>query len=121
MLWQDTNAPEVHAASIFWVVTPCCVVIGYHRSSGTGWVKRVAACLSDTLVTYHNTTWCQNPEDLDLKIDVCSLPFTVLFTTPYRLAPLSKVLRDPNELCFWTFSIVWCLKNKQIKKLQTKD
>jgi uncharacterized membrane protein len=21
--------------------------------------------------------------------------------------------KDTNELCFWTLSIVWCLKNKQ--------
>jgi hypothetical protein len=29
VLWQDTNVSEVHAASIFWVVTPCSVVVGY--------------------------------------------------------------------------------------------
>jgi hypothetical protein len=26
-----------------------------------------------------------------------------------------------NELCLWTLSIVWCLKNKNINNLYTKD
>jgi len=34
VLWQDTNVSKVHAASIFrvfWVVTPCKVVVGYEK------------------------------------------------------------------------------------------
>jgi hypothetical protein len=38
---------------VFWVVTPCNVVVGYERLQG------------ETLVSYHNTTRRHNPEDLD--------------------------------------------------------
>jgi hypothetical protein len=35
MLWYDTtNVSEVHAVSIFWVVTSCSVVVGYQRLGG---------------------------------------------------------------------------------------
>jgi len=41
---------------VFWVVTPCSVVVGYQRVR-----------TSDTLVSYRNTTWRHISEDLDLK------------------------------------------------------
>jgi hypothetical protein len=30
-----------------------------------------AAWTSETLLSYHNTTWCYNPEDLDLNLHCC--------------------------------------------------
>jgi hypothetical protein len=59
---------------VFWVVTPCSVVVGYQQRF------RDPCCLhlhnpedlevtltSKTLVSYQNTTWRHNPEDHDLK------------------------------------------------------
>jgi len=34
-------------------------------------LKMVAARSSKTLVSYCNTTWCQNPEDIDLNVKCC--------------------------------------------------
>jgi len=58
---------------VFWVVTPCSVVVGYHRFGGPccchlqGGVKMAAVCSSETLVPYRNTTQRHNPEDLDVN------------------------------------------------------
>jgi hypothetical protein len=49
VLWQDTNVPKVHAASIFTLKTEVS------RSSGTP-------------TPHHNTTRCDNPEDLDFNL-----------------------------------------------------
>jgi len=34
VLWQDTKDSEVHAASIFWVVMLCIIVVGYQSYRG---------------------------------------------------------------------------------------
>jgi len=49
---------------VFWVVTPCSVVINipkFHRS-----LKMKEAWIPKTSVSYHNTRWHCNPEDLEL-------------------------------------------------------
>jgi hypothetical protein len=44
---------------VFWVMTPCGTVVDY--------MNKGATCAFETLVSYHNTTGCQNPEDLDFS------------------------------------------------------
>jgi len=56
--WRVTVDMEV---DVFWVLTPCSVVLGYQRFGGP-------CCLhlqrtSETLVSYHNIIWRHNPED----------------------------------------------------------
>jgi hypothetical protein len=48
---------------VFWVVTPCSVVVEYQQFGGT--LKMEAARSSKMLVSYCNTTWHCNSEDLD--------------------------------------------------------
>jgi hypothetical protein len=53
---------------VFWVLTPCVVMVGYQRFRGP-------CCLhlqgQEILASYHNTTWRHNPEDHVLKKNLC--------------------------------------------------
>jgi hypothetical protein len=59
---------------VFWVVTPCTVVVGYQRLRGPyclhfRYILKVEAARSyHTLVSYHIITRCHIPEDLDLNL-----------------------------------------------------
>jgi hypothetical protein len=67
---SDTN----FQVEIFWIVTPCSVVVKYQRFGRPYCLhvhitlKMGAARPSETLVSYHKTTWCHKPEDLDLSL-----------------------------------------------------
>jgi hypothetical protein len=58
---------------VFWVVTPCSVVIGYQRNVGilshlaAFTLKMEAAMFSETLAFYHSTIRRHSPEELRFK------------------------------------------------------
>jgi len=54
-------------AKVFWVVMLINVAVGYHYFRiPCPTLKKEAASSSETLVSYCNTTWHHNPEDLKL-------------------------------------------------------
>jgi len=50
---------------------------------------------SKIMVSYHNTTWHHNPEDLDMNIHCCSLNFTAFSIT----APFALLMHMVSTVC----------------------
>jgi len=54
---------------VFWVVTPCSVVVGYQHFGGQCYTLKMATALtSETLMSYHNTRRRHSPEDLQRTV-----------------------------------------------------
>jgi hypothetical protein len=51
---------------VFRVVMPCSVIVRYQHFGRPCWME--AARFSKTLVSYCNTTWHHNPENIDLDL-----------------------------------------------------
>jgi hypothetical protein len=58
---------KIHV-TVFWVMTSCSDVAGYQSFRGPCSLHlQGEAWFSEILVSYHITTWCQDPEDHDMN------------------------------------------------------
>jgi len=73
---------------IFWIVTLYSAVVQYQRFKGPSFkMKMQAAWNCEILVSYHSTTWNQNPQDLDLKYSAFTFIYlpSILYNSIYSL------------------------------------
>jgi hypothetical protein len=79
---------------------------------------RGAVTASDALLTTLHPLLENVLQTVDhFEISCLEAPFLWSEKPRYRMGAISRLYgrcsRVLNELCFWTLSIVWCLKNKQ--------
>jgi len=56
------------SVKVFWTVTLCGVVVEYQYFRGAYSLLKMEM---ETLVSYLNSTWCHNPEDLNVNLHCC--------------------------------------------------
>jgi hypothetical protein len=75
---------------VFWVVTQCSVAVGYQRFRSSCCLhlhfalKMEAARTPEKFVSYHNTTRQQNPEELNLYLNVILYLYAFICATNVR-------------------------------------